>query len=57
MGLSTQKTCKDSPKTQRINKTDTTRNNQEKGRTTATTIKASKGNSIIRRKANTKTSK
>ena len=57
MGLRTQKTCKDSPKTQRIDKTGTTRNNQDKDKTTATTIKASKGNSIIRRKADTKTSK
>ena len=42
MGLRTQKTCRDSPKTQRIDKTGNTKNNQEKDRTTATTIKASK---------------
>ena len=40
-----------------IDKTGTTRNSQEKDRTTATTIKANKGNSIIRRRADTKISK
>ena len=57
MSLRTQNTCKGSPKTHRIDKTVTTRNNQEKDRTTASTIKVSKENSIIRRKADTKTSK
>ena len=44
MGLRTQKNCKDSAKTQRIDKTGTTRTSQDKGRTEATTIKANKGN-------------
>ena len=57
MGLRTQKTCMYSPKTQRINKMGTDRNSQEKDRTAATTKKASKGNCIIRRRADTKASK
>ena len=44
MALRTQKNCRDSPKTQRIDKTGTTRTSQEKNRTEATTIKANKGN-------------
>ena len=57
MGLRIYKTCRDSPKTPRINKMGTTKNSQEKERTAATTNKASKGNYIIQRKADTKTSK
>ena len=57
MGLKTQKTCRDSQKSQRIDKTGTTRYSQEKDRTAATTIKARKGNFIIRRRADTKTKK
>ena len=57
MGSRTQKTCKDSRKPHRIDNMGTTRNNQGKDRTAATTSKASKGNSIIRRRADTKTSK
>ena len=44
MALRTQKNCRDSPTTQRIDKTGTTRTSQEKNRTEATTIKANKGN-------------
>ena len=57
MGSRTQKTCKDSRKPHRIDNMGTTRNNQGKDRTATTTSKASKGNSIIRRRADTKTSK
>ena len=56
-GFKNSKNLQDSPKTQRIDKMGTTRNNQEKDRTIATIINASKGNSIIRRNADTKTSK
>ena len=56
-GFKNSKTCKDSPKPQRINNMGTTKNNQGKDRTATITSKASKGNSIIRRKADTKTSK
>ena len=57
MSLRTKKTCKDSPKPQRINNMGTTRNSWGKDRTAATTSKTSKGNSIIRRRADTKTNK
>ena len=57
MGLRTQKTSRDSPKPQKIDNMGTTRNSQGKDRTVATTSKASKGNSIIIRRADTKTSK
>ena len=57
MGIRTQKTCRDSLKPQRINNMSTTRNSQEKDRTAATTSKASKGNFIIIRRADIKTSK
>ena len=42
MGLRTQKTRKDFPKSQRINKIGTTRNSQQKDRTASTADKASK---------------
>ena len=54
MGLRTQKTSKDSPKPQRIDNMDTTTSSQEKDRAEATTSKASKGTSIIIRKADAK---
>ena len=57
MGLTTQKTCRDSPKPKRIDNMGTTRNSQEKDKIAATTSKASKGKSTIRRTADTKTSK
>ena len=62
MGLKIQKACRDPPKPQRIERyyqklPGTTRNSQGKDRTVATTSKAGKGNSIIRRRADTKTSK
>ena len=57
MGSRTQKTCKDSRKPQRIDNMGTTRNIQGKDRTATTTSKSNKGNSIIRRRADIKTSK
>ena len=44
-------------KTQRIDNMSTTRNSQGKDRTAATTSKTNKGNSILRRRADTKTTK
>ena len=51
MLLRTQKTCRDSPKSQRINNMGTTRNRQEKDRTAATTSKACKGNPYHQKKS------
>ena len=56
-GLKNSKNLHGFSKTQRIDTMGTARNNQEKYRTAATTSKASKGNSIIRRRADTKRSK
>ena len=42
MGSRTPKTCKDSPKPQRINNMGTTRNNQGKDRTVTTTAQPAK---------------
>ena len=56
IGLRTQKTCRDSPKPKRIDNMSTTIDSQERDTTATTNSKASKGNSIIRRRADTKTS-
>ena len=56
MSLRTQKTCKDFQKPPENHQQGTTRNSQEKDKTATTTSKASKGNSIIKRRADTKTS-
>ena len=56
-GLKNSKNLHGFSKIQRIDSMGTARNSQEKYRTVATTSKASKGNSIIRRRADTKRSK
>ena len=56
-GFKNSKNLQDSLKPHRTDKTSTTRNSQENNRTATTTIKVSKGNSIIRSRAHTKASK
>ena len=56
-GFKNSKNLQGFSKTQRIDNMGTTRNSPGKDRIVATTSKASKGNSIIRRRADTKTSK
>ena len=56
-GFKNSKNLQGFSKTQRIDNMGTTRNSPGKDRIAATTSKASKGNSIIRRGADTKTSK
>ena len=54
MGLRTQKTCRNSPKPRESTKCVLLGTAKKKDKTAATTIKASKGNSIIRGRAGTK---